>query len=256
MENNRGTSENPGSSDDDDAQLVLDDHDEGGGEAHHKEKMEDAEDTMDVDNSEHKDEDSSISDNANIKEIDLEHKRRLECLGNMEKIEKEFADLKEKFFKDKIVQLKREIESIKNGTHPQFCEKCRELEEVKTDRILAAEQWKQYQLQNINNMFEAERKQAEEEYKSEKRQLRERMINAIVDKKKKLTEEKMTMNLTDSTDARMNTRTLRKRGVDKTQQNNFKRKLNPPHINYTLRESEIMEDLNLILNTTVKTSRR
>jgi len=30
--------------------------------------------------------------------IDLEEKRRRECLGNMEKIEKEFADLKEKFF--------------------------------------------------------------------------------------------------------------------------------------------------------------
>jgi hypothetical protein len=33
----------------------------------------------------------------------------------MDKIEREFADLKEKLFKDKIAQLKKEAEAIKNG---------------------------------------------------------------------------------------------------------------------------------------------
>jgi hypothetical protein len=42
-------------------------------------------------------------------------KKRQEALGNMEKIEKEFTDLKEKFFKDKIGQLKKEVDAIKNG---------------------------------------------------------------------------------------------------------------------------------------------
>jgi hypothetical protein len=48
--------------------------------------------------------------------IDLEEKRRRECEGNMEKIEKEFADLKEKFFTDKIESLKRDYDLIKSGT--------------------------------------------------------------------------------------------------------------------------------------------
>lgn len=123
--------------------------------------------------------DTRVNENANgdtplTKEIDLEQKRK-----NMEKIEKEFADLKEKFFKDKIVALKREIEAIKNGvllsvwqlgltcaeTHPGFCDRCRELEQSRDDKVFAAEQWKHYQLQNINNVFDAERRQAEEEYK-------------------------------------------------------------------------------------------
>jgi hypothetical protein len=47
--------------------------------------------------------------------IDLEEKRRKECLGTMEKIEKEFADLKEKFFQEKIEGLKKEYELIKTG---------------------------------------------------------------------------------------------------------------------------------------------
>jgi hypothetical protein len=41
--------------------------------------------------------------------------KKKEALGNMEKIEKEFTDLKEKFFKDKIGQLKKEVDAIKNG---------------------------------------------------------------------------------------------------------------------------------------------
>ena len=45
-------------------------------------------------------------------------KKRQEALGNMEKIEKEFTDLKEKFFKDKIGQLKKEVDTIKNGMSP------------------------------------------------------------------------------------------------------------------------------------------
>jgi len=186
------------------------------------------------------------------RDTDLEQKRR-----NMEKIEKEFADLKEKFFKDKIAALKREIDSIKNGTHPIFCEKCRELEQARDDKVSAAEQWKQYQLQNVNNVFDAERRQAEEELMAEKRQIREGMVQALIDKKKKLTEEKMTMNLTDPSDTRTNTRTLRRRGgtnSQQPQQNNFKKKLNPPQINYTLLTSEIQEDLHMISNITKQVS--
>lgn len=49
------------------------------------------------------------------------------------------------------------------GTHPQFCEQCKDLDTLKSEKIAAAEQWRQYQLQNINNMFEADRQQAEDE---------------------------------------------------------------------------------------------
>eukprot|EP00026_Physarum_polycephalum_P014131 Phypoly_transcript_14608.p1 GENE.Phypoly_transcript_14608~~Phypoly_transcript_14608.p1 ORF type:complete len:275 (+),score=56.87 Phypoly_transcript_14608:100-924(+) len=182
-------------------------------------------------------------------------KKRQEALGNMEKIEKEFTDLKEKFFKDKIGQLKKEVDAIKNGTHPQFCEQCKELDDIKIERIAAAEQWKQYQLQNINNMFEAERLQAEEECTTEKRLLKDRLINTILDKKKKISEDKMTMNITDPTDTRTNTRQLRRRGAPPPPPpvTQTKKKLTPPSINYTLKDTEIQEDLNAIFNKQSRT---
>jgi len=161
--------------------------------------------------------------------------------------------LKEKLFKDKIAQLKKEAEAIKNGTHPQFCDQCKELEDAKNDKVAAAEQWRQYQLQNINNMFEVEKQQAEEEFATEKRLLKDRLLNTILEKKKKITEDKMTMNITDTTDAR-STRQLRRRGGQPPPQpTTVKKKITPPSINYTLKDTEIQEDLNAIFKNVTRT---
>jgi len=188
----------------------------------------------------------NISNIVDKEVIDLEEKRRRECLGNMEKIEKEFADLKEKFFTEKIEALKKEYEMIKNGTHQGFIKKCKELEESREHKIWAAEKWREYQLENIENIFQAEKKQCEDEYKTDKKNLREKMMAITLEKRKKLMDEKNTMNLTDGTERV--TRALRKRGISKDSKDQaaYKRRLNPPHINYILKDTEIHEDLSLI----------
>ncbi len=42
-------------------------------------------------------------------------KKRDDVIESMEKIEKEFIDLKEKFYAERLAIIKREIEMIKNG---------------------------------------------------------------------------------------------------------------------------------------------
>jgi breast cancer metastasis-suppressor 1-like protein len=153
--------------------------------------------------------------NQGTQEVDLEEKRRLECLDNMEKIEKEFSILKEKFYADKISHLKTEIDKISEGKHDKYQQKMKDLDKRKEEKVWAAEQWKQYQLMNINNVFEAEKKMAEDEFQSEKDQLKEKMVVALQDKQKKLEEEKNNLNLTDGlVDMRSApaARSLRRRG--------------------------------------------
>jgi len=137
----------------------------------------------------------------------------------------------------------------------KFLKKCKELDDIKEHKTWAAEKWREYQLQNIENIFLAEKKQAEDEYKADKKTLREKMMNTAMEKRKKLLEEKSTMNLTDFSDGneRMMTRTTRsKRGnKDAKEQPSYKRRLNPPHINYTLKENEIAEDIGLIQKASV-----
>jgi len=245
----RPNNERSGSSEDDDAQLMMDE--DQSNETHRKEIYDG--NHMQVENS-----NAPTTETVNgtlapttttrEKEVDGDPQKR----KSGDKVEKDFAELKEKFFKEKIASLKREIDSINNGTHPGFCEKCKELEQVRDDKIYAAEQWRSYQLQNINNAFDAEKRQADEEYKAERQQMRERMIQTLLDKRKKLSDDKVAMGVPDA-DIRTTTRTLRRRGgpPQQSQQSNFKKKLNSnlaPQINYTLQNSEIQEDLNQIVN--------
>jgi len=186
---------------------------------------------------------------------DLEAKRRKDVLKDMEKIEREFADLKEKLFAKKIRDLQDECKAIMDGTHEGFLRRAQELEVKKNARVWLAQKWKEYQLQNIEHVFQFECIEAEEEYNYEKRALRDEMTNEILDKQKKLEEEKLTMSLRADAngDARaIKGRVLRNRRGGKDRDTAFgqpysrHRTIQPPHINYTLSDDEILSDLSLM----------
>jgi len=176
-----------------------------------------------------------------------DNKKRLDCLANMSKIEKEFSDLRDKLFEEKLQALKKEYEQVQKDGHPEQLKKIQELEQQKISKITSSDLWKQYQLNNINSMYEAEKRQAEDEFKSEKEELKRRLLNEIIDKQRKLEEEKSSMSLEDGSETRSNfTRKLRRRAYEPTPtaaSANQLRKKHTPQINYTLKESEIMEDL-------------
>ena len=127
---------------------------------------------------------------------------------------------------------------------------------MKIQKMWAAQKGKEYQLKNIDNVFEAERKQAVDEFVADKEALREKMMNSCVDKWKKLAEEKNTLNLTVDLDRTSRSSTRRKRSTNSImspnskEQANGKKRLAPPQINYMLKETEIVEDLALIQKAT------
>jgi len=160
-----------------------------------------------------------------------------------------------------------ETDSLKDGSNPGFLKKSRELDFLRDQKIRAAEKWKEYEIQNINCLYHAEKKQAEDEFKADVFDLRERLLQNLSEKKKKLQDDRSTLtlsvggppgNVSDQQPTRsVMTRTLRKRGggmiggigkegklVDGHAA--YKRRLNPPHIEYSLKESEILEDISLI----------
>jgi hypothetical protein len=50
-------------------------------------------------------------------QLAVDETKRKEAIGNMERIEKEFAAIKEKFFADKIEAIDKEYEALENATH-------------------------------------------------------------------------------------------------------------------------------------------
>jgi hypothetical protein len=191
---------------------------------------------------------------------DLEAKRRKDVLKDMEKIEKEFADLKDKLYERKIKDLQEECKSIIEGTHEIFLKRVDELEQKRQEKIWLTNKWREYQLQNLEHIYNSELKQADDEFQYEKKHLRDQMANEVLEKQRKLEEEKNTMNLKEvngETTRATKLRTLRRRGrsagppggsenLNASPYGIPRHRTAPPHINYTLSDDEIFSDLQLL----------
>eukprot|EP00029_Vermamoeba_vermiformis_P008427 TRINITY_DN3946_c0_g1_i1.p1 TRINITY_DN3946_c0_g1~~TRINITY_DN3946_c0_g1_i1.p1 ORF type:complete len:266 (-),score=52.03 TRINITY_DN3946_c0_g1_i1:74-871(-) len=185
-------------------------------------------------------------------------KKRDDVIESMEKIEKEFIDLKEKFYAERLAIIKREIEMIKNGTHTTYLETVKQLDDKKAQRIWLADQWRAYQLQCINIAFESEKKQADDEYQNEKRDCKERLMKSTLLKRQQLEEEKNAISLVETDpEVRVSTRMLRSKRKDGNQPEKIKgggtvipggiiKKVSAPEIKIDLSDMEVGEDFETI----------
>eukprot|EP01105_Mastigella_eilhardi_P010745 TRINITY_DN2498_c1_g1_i1.p1 TRINITY_DN2498_c1_g1~~TRINITY_DN2498_c1_g1_i1.p1 ORF type:complete len:279 (-),score=88.10 TRINITY_DN2498_c1_g1_i1:346-1182(-) len=164
----------------------------------------------------------------------------------LEQIENEFESVKTQFFTKKLDLLDKQLEEVKAGTHPILVAQHTELDDMLQERVWAAEQWKQYQLDNLCAACEHEKSVADQECKLEKAATRERMLNKLGEKRRKILDSRSQMTLSAIA------RPMRKRQAPlqatttSVTVSASRRKFNPPHISHALKESEIMEDLSAI----------
>eukprot|EP00128_Syssomonas_multiformis_P005625 Colp12_sorted_trinity150504_noHs@20755 len=221
------------------------DESESDGEVAAADFHEDAESEEDVDMEEEEDEVGDDSDSN-------EDKKRKEAVDRMSKIEKEFADLKDRLYQDQLSAISREIEQIKSGAHTELLQQIELLEQRRNDRIRIAELYRKYQLENINNQISSEKKEAENEYQMRKEEVADMLLQSVLDKKRKIEEDRNNNDLT--TDFVIETRTqgvkrnLRNRKGEPAQPEK-RRKVQAvvgPSLVYALKESEVLEDIALI----------
>jgi len=81
---------------------------------------------------------------------------------------------------------KQEYDSIMNATHPALIEGLQRHDAIQKAQIAQAERVRQLQTANINNMFECEKKQADDECAAQLEFFRSRLIDSIEEKQKKL----------------------------------------------------------------------
>mmetsp|Transcript_6917 Transcript_6917/g.22216 ORF Transcript_6917/g.22216 Transcript_6917/m.22216 type:complete len:316 (-) Transcript_6917:69-1016(-) len=173
----------------------------------------------------------------------------------------EFEQIKEKYFKERFSELKAEVESIVAGTHPDFLAEGAAVKEEVASKVARSRAWLEAQIDACRKQYESEVVQHESEGRDELRKLRDRLVNAVLERKKELIEEKNVMTLggggSSSAGTRANTRTLRRRGAHGSDAvapglpaplvaSSARRRVNPPHINYALRETEVYEDVEAI----------
>ncbi|TTO79344.1 Breast cancer metastasis-suppressor 1-like protein-A [Bagarius yarrelli] len=118
---------------------------------HSKEKKESAQEEMEVDygeqegsSSEEEDTDtSSGSEDGESSEMDDEdcERRRLECLDEMTNLEKQFTDLKDQLYKERLNQVDAKLQEVISGKAPEYLEPLANLQEnmqirTKSEKLL------------------------------------------------------------------------------------------------------------------------
>eukprot|EP00127_Corallochytrium_limacisporum_P006510 Clim_evm41s229 gene=Clim_evmTU41s229 len=170
-----------------------------------------------------------------------------ETMESMQAIEEEFSALKDRLYKEKLVELEEEMDQLKNGMHLDLLYYIQVLDQKRTERIKAAELYRRYQIENINAQYLFDKREAESSFQESKQEHYHTLLKILQEKRQKLEEEKTVMDISSISDD-TGKGNKRRSGRNKDAENPEKKKkknqsITGPLIVYGLKEAEILEDL-------------
>uniref|UniRef100_A0A2M3Z7V2 Putative component of histone deacetyl n=1 Tax=Anopheles braziliensis TaxID=58242 RepID=A0A2M3Z7V2_9DIPT len=157
-------------------------------------------------------------------------------------------EIKEQMYQDKLASLKKQIQEVRNRTHPEYVRRVRRLQEELDDRLLLNECSRDYQISCAERDCILEKNAAAKEYEEKKAELKENLVNDLEDRKKMIELEFSTMELNgDSIDVKPTvTRKLRRRPNEPLPVPEKRRKPTTGQLVFLLDEKEVENDLKLI----------
>ncbi|KAJ8894369.1 hypothetical protein PR048_007020 [Dryococelus australis] len=160
----------------------------------------------------------------------------------------EFTEIKEQMYKNKLSSLKKQLQQLKDGTHPEYNRKLKKLDMALKERLRMNSISKDYMVECVEREYVIEQKAIAKKFEEDKIELRETLIADLEEKRKIIEAERHTMELTgDSMEVKpAMTRKLRRRPNDPVPIPEKRRKLPPAQLNYLLDEKEIENDLKII----------
>ncbi|KAK6466377.1 breast cancer metastasis-suppressor 1-like protein [Huso huso] len=171
-------------------------------------------------------------------------RRRIECLDEMSDLEKQFMDLKEKLFKERLNQVKAKLEEVIAGTATEYIEPVAALQKNMKIRTEVAGVYRDLCLQVIHNKYDCEMQGARQHMESEKLLLFDNMQNELMEKIQRLEEDRQTIDISSEWwNDKLHSKKSRRR-CDPTKPEK-KRKpvlVSGPYIVYMLQDISILED--------------
>ncbi|XP_053417579.1 breast cancer metastasis-suppressor 1 isoform X1 [Nycticebus coucang] len=171
-------------------------------------------------------------------------RRRSECVSEMQDLEKQFSELKEKLFRERLSQLRLRLEEVGAERAPEYTEPLGGLQRSLKIRIQVAGIYKGFCLDVIRNKYECELQGARQHLESEKLLLYDTLQGELQERIQRLEEDRQSLDLSSEWwDDK-----LHARGSSKSWDSlpPSKRKKAPlvsgPYIVYMLQEIDILED--------------
>ncbi|XP_038053854.1 sin3 histone deacetylase corepressor complex component SDS3-like isoform X2 [Patiria miniata] len=170
------------------------------------------------------------------------------------KLEEEFTEMKEQMYKEKLASLKKQLNSLTDGSHAELNRKLKKLEQVHKERLRMAEVARCCEIEAVEREYIREKKNARDDLEQKKIDLKENLLIELEDKRRMIEGDRVTMELTgvDPLEVKpASTRKLRRRQNEPVPLPEKRRKPSPAQFCFLLSEEEIASDMKL-LNKQIK----
>ncbi|EAT46783.1 AAEL002084-PA, partial [Aedes aegypti] len=153
-----------------------------------------------------------------------------------------------RMYQDKLASLKKQLDELRAGTHPEYVRRVKKLEHQYNERIRLNEIYREYLISCVERDYILEKNAAVKEYEEKKNDLQENLVTDFEDRRKMIESERATMELTgDSIDVKPTvTRKLRRRPNEPLPVPEKRRKPTTGQLVLLLDEKEVENDLKLI----------
>ncbi|XP_077996343.1 breast cancer metastasis-suppressor 1-like protein [Glandiceps talaboti] len=184
--------------------------------------------------------------------------RRGECLDDMTDLERQFTDLKEQLYMERLSQVEAKLIEVKAGQAEEYLKPLQELEENMHIRTQVAGIARQLRQANIKNKYDCEEKAAKENHESDKILLHDQIRSDIEEKLRRLEEDRHNIDLgSDFWNDSSVVKKSRKKSDSMTGEKKKKAvSVSGPYIVYMLRDIDILEDWTAIRKARGAAARR
>ncbi|XP_063042316.1 breast cancer metastasis-suppressor 1 isoform X2 [Engraulis encrasicolus] len=213
-----------------------------------------AEETMEESGEEHESERGSELEETEAEEEEEEEssemddedceRRRSECLDEMSDLEKQFLELKEKLFRERLSQVKVKLEEVLTGKAGEYQDQLGVLQQNLQMRTQVAGIYRELCLQVIKHRHECEMQGARQHLESERTMLYDTMKTELLDKIRRLEEDKQSVDITSEwwSDEGKAKKCKRKNHLLRQERKKKAVLVSGPYIVYMLRDIDILED--------------
>ncbi|XP_061741689.1 breast cancer metastasis-suppressor 1-like protein-A isoform X2 [Nerophis ophidion] len=143
---------------------------------------------------------TSVSEDGDSSDMDDEdcERRRMECLDEMTTLEKQFTDLKEQLYKERLSQVDVKLQEVMAGCAQEYLEPLANLQENMQIRTKVAGIYKELCLESVKNKYDCEIQAACQHWESEKLLLFDTVQSELEEKIRRLEEDRHSIDITSA----------------------------------------------------------
>ncbi|XP_010783470.1 breast cancer metastasis-suppressor 1-like protein-A isoform X2 [Notothenia coriiceps] len=188
---------------------------------------------------------SSVSEDGDSSEMDDEdcERRRMECLDEMTTLEKQFTDLKEQLYKERLSQVDIKLQEVMAGCAQEYLEPLANLQENMQIRTKVAGIYRELCLDSVKNKYECEIQAACQHWESEKLLLFDTVQSELEEKIRRLEEDRHSIDITSELwNDGLHSRKNKKKDPFCPVKKKKSVVVSGPYIVYMLQDLDILED--------------